>query len=64
VHRTVLDELLEEYDLGVFAESERTSIVRRWHSLDVWPDFPAALERLRSRYIVVSFTILSVVAHH
>src|SRR5262249_38648476 len=60
VHRTVLDELVEEYDLGVFAESERASIARQWHSLDVWPDFPAALERLRSRYIVVSFTILSV----
>lgn len=60
VHRTILDELVEEYDLGVFSESERASIARQWHSLDVWPDFPAALERLRSRYIVVSFTILSV----
>jgi 2-haloacid dehalogenase len=60
VHRTVLDELVEEYDLSVFAENERASIARQWHSLDVWPDFPAAQERLRSRYILVSFTILSV----
>ena len=60
VHREVLDELVAEHDLVAFSEAERASISRHWHSLDAWPDFPAALARLRSRHVVVSFTILSV----
>jgi 2-haloacid dehalogenase len=60
VHRNVLDELIDEYALGVFPETERAAIARQWHLLDAWPEFPAALERLRSQYISVSFTILSV----
>jgi 2-haloacid dehalogenase len=60
VHRSVLDELIREHELEVLSETERAAIARQWHSLDAWPDFPVALERLRSRYITVSFTILSV----
>ena len=60
VHRSVLDELVGEYGLDVFLDAGRTAIARCWHSLDAWPDFPAALERLRRSYIAVSFTILSV----
>ncbi len=64
VHRTVLDELADEYRLDMVSGAERTAIVRRWHSLDAWPDFPAALERLRRNHIVVSFTILQRLADH
>lgn len=60
VHRRVLDELVTEHDLDMFSGSERSAIAGRWHSLDAWPDFPPALQRLRERHIVVSFTILSV----
>ena len=60
VHRDVLDELVAEHDLMVFSDAERASVARRWHSLDAWPDFPAALARLRGRHVAVSFTILSV----
>jgi 2-haloacid dehalogenase len=60
VHREVLEELASEHDLAMLSQAERAAIVQRWHSLDAWPDFPPALERLRERYIVVSFTILSV----
>ena len=35
------------------------AIAKRWYQLDVWPDFPAALRRLRRHRICVSFTILS-----
>ena len=34
-------------------------IAERWHELDAWPDFAAALRRLRRQRICVSFTILS-----
>ena len=60
VHREVMDELVAQHDLVVFSPAERQAIAGRWHSLDAWPDFPPALERLRRRYVVVSFTILSV----
>jgi 2-haloacid dehalogenase len=58
VHRDVLDELFDENGLGGSAE-ERRSIAARWHQLDAWPDFAAALRRLRRHRICVSFTILS-----
>ena len=60
VHRAVLDELAAEHGLEMFSATERAAVARAWHALDAWPDFPPALERLRERTIVVSFTILSV----
>jgi 2-haloacid dehalogenase len=59
VHRRVFDELVTEHDWSAFTEEDRTAIQRAWHALDAWPDFPAALARLRHRYVVASFTILS-----
>jgi 2-haloacid dehalogenase len=58
VHRDVFGELLDENKLGGSAE-ERQAIARRWHRLEAWPDFPAALRRMRRDRICVSFTILS-----
>ncbi len=60
VHRDVLEQLVAEHGLGMFSDAERATIARHWHALDAWPDFLPALARLRSRYVVVSFTILSV----
>jgi 2-haloacid dehalogenase len=59
VHRRVLDELAGEFGWSAFTEEDRREIVRTWHALDAWPDFPDALARLRRRYVAVSFTILS-----
>lgn len=59
-HRKALDALAEAHDLAAFSEADRQAIVQAWHGLKTWPDFPAALPRLRARYIVASFTILSV----
>jgi 2-haloacid dehalogenase len=58
VHRDVLGELFDENGLGGSPE-ERQAIAKRWYQLDVWPDFPAALRRLRRHRICVSFTILN-----
>lgn len=60
VHRRMLGEVIGEYDLGVFSDSDREAIWRAWHELDCWPDFPASLAKLRERFVVASFTILSV----
>ena len=59
VHRDVLTELLDETAIDVFSADDRRAVAQRWHKLDAWPDFVTALARLRSHYVCVSFTILS-----
>lgn len=59
-HRSTLDELIEEHDLGAFTEEQRHFIAyERPHNFQCWPDFPAVLPRLRKSRMVASFTILS-----
>jgi len=59
VHRTVLDSVIADHDLAALTAEDRDAIWRTWHALDAWPDFVPALARLRARYVVASFTILS-----
>lgn len=59
VHRDVLEAIVAENELACFSAEDRRLVVRRWHELDAWPDFMPALDRLRQRYVTVSFTILS-----
>ena len=59
VHRRVLDELIDEFELTALTADDREGIWRQWHTLDTWPDFHAGLMRLKTKYLVVSFTILS-----
>jgi 2-haloacid dehalogenase len=58
VHRRVLDETLAAFDLEVLSPTERDELWRTWHQLDAWPDFTPALDALRHRLPVVSFTML------
>ena len=59
-HKTALDEIITENELDAFTPDDRRTI---WwdaaHSLEVWPDFPEILLKLRENYICASFTILS-----
>ncbi len=59
VHRTVLDAVIADYKLDGLTAEDRNAIWRTWHALDAWPDFAAALARLRKRYVVASFTLLT-----
>jgi 2-haloacid dehalogenase len=60
-HRSVLRELLAEHELsGHFTEEDVNAIAYDApHSFKCWSDFPETLPRLRKKYIVASFTILS-----
>jgi 2-haloacid dehalogenase len=59
VHRELLDELLAETKITAFTAEDRAAIAARWHQLDAWPDFGPGFERLKQRYVCVSFTLLS-----
>jgi 2-haloacid dehalogenase len=60
VHRDKLAEMISKYDLAAFTDEDREKIWHTWHELKCWPDFPKALEEMRTNFIVASFTILSV----
>ncbi|MBU1361878.1 MAG: haloacid dehalogenase type II [Gammaproteobacteria bacterium] len=57
-HRSTLDDTLAAFGLASLGDDERHALWRTWHELDAWPDFPAAMARLRRALPVVSFTML------
>jgi 2-haloacid dehalogenase len=59
VHREKLDEVIAEFKLEALTAADRDAIWRTWHALEAWPDFVPALARLRKRYVVASFTLLT-----
>ncbi len=60
-HRLALDQVLAGIGLDAANPAERRAVWRdAAHSLTCWPDFPAVLPRLRTRYVCASFTLLSV----
>lgn len=60
VHRHVLDEVLEEFDLEGVSEADRDEMTQFWHNLPPWPDAPSGLARLREEYVVSTTTAMSV----
>ena len=58
VHRSALDEVLATRGLKEFDAQDRQHIFQAWHELSAWPDFPAALARIRQKLPAVSFTML------
>lgn len=59
VHRRVLDEVIAHFGLGALSLAARDDIWRSWYQLDAWPGFAPALARLRKKYVVASFTLLT-----
>lgn len=59
VMRRTLDDVCAAHGLGALTAGDRDAIWRTWHALDAWPDFAAALARIRRRLPVVSFTLLT-----
>ena len=60
VHRRVLDELIDEFELTALTADDREGIWRQWHALDTWPDFQTALMRLKTKYLVRSADYASI----
>jgi 2-haloacid dehalogenase len=56
LHRLILDELLERFDIANLAETEKEHLNRVWHRLDPWPDSIDGLQRLRQGYIIATLS--------
>ena len=59
LHRSVLDELAEEYPKLELTSEDRDDLNEAWHRMGVWEDVPDALKQLREHYIVSILTVLS-----
>lgn len=59
VMRSTLDEVVAKFGLDALTKDDRDAIWRTWHALDAWPDFVAPLARMRRKFPVVSFTLLT-----
>jgi len=58
-HRFTLEALCKEHDLPFDGEDIHAIAYDGPHNFICWPDFPSQLPKLRERYMVCSFTILS-----
>lgn len=56
LHRLILDELLERFEVSGLSEEEKGELNRVWHRLDPWPDVAPGLARLRGRAIVAALS--------
>ncbi|RJS95227.1 haloacid dehalogenase type II [Salinisphaera sp. Q1T1-3] len=56
LHRRLLDDMLGDYGLDHWNEAARADFNRVWHRLDVWPDVPEGLARLRRDRICVTLS--------
>lgn len=56
LHRMILDEILERFEISHLNEEQRRHLNRVWHRLDAWPDSVEGLTRLKSRYTICSLS--------
>lgn len=56
LHRLVLDELVEEFNLSGLSEAELDHFNKAWHRLIPWPDTVGGLNRLKTKYIIATLS--------
>ena len=56
LHRLILDDLLDEFNIMDLSEANKDYLNRVWHRLKPWPDAVNGLKRLRERYIVATLS--------
>jgi 2-haloacid dehalogenase len=52
VHRRNLDRFLPAFGLGDLPDAARHDLTMAWHRLDAWPEVPAALARLKTKFLI------------
>lgn len=58
VHARELAPTLAQFGLQDLPRHEHAAVLAAWHKLDAWPDVVEGMARLRTRWPVVSFTML------
>lgn len=56
LHRMILDELLEKFNVTALDEAQKRHLNKAWHRLSAWPDSVEGLSRLKARYTVCSLS--------
>ena len=56
LHRTALDELLEEFGVRGLLEGEKESLNGVWHRLRPWGDTVPGLLRLKTRFVLATLS--------
>jgi len=56
LHRIILDEILPDFGLGSLSEEDRNHLNHVWHRLLPWPDTVGGLNRLRTRFLLVTLS--------
>jgi 2-haloacid dehalogenase len=59
MHRLALEGMAAKYPDLILSARDLDEINQVWHQMPIWPEFPAALARLKAQYRVVVLTILS-----
>jgi 2-haloacid dehalogenase len=59
LHRRALDVVSPNHEALGLSDSDKDELNTIWHRLDAWPDFPAVLPRLRTRFTTTVLTVLS-----
>ncbi len=54
-----LNDISDRYPTLELSETDMQDLVRVWHEMNAWTDFPPALARLRTQYRVIVLTVLS-----
>ena len=52
LHRHNLERFMPRFGLTDLSETVRHELILAWHRLDAWPDVPAALKRLREKFLL------------
>ena len=56
LHRMILDDLVEEYNLTGMSEVELVHFNEAWHRLSPWPDTVSGLNKLKSKYVITTLS--------
>ncbi len=56
LHRLILDDLLEQFQVAGLSEADKVQLNKVWHRLNPWPDVASGLARLRKRFVVASLS--------
>jgi 2-haloacid dehalogenase len=56
LHRLILDELLQRFEIEGLTEDEIAQLNRVWHRLDPWPDSKKGLALLKRRFVIATLS--------